>query len=237
MKSTLERRKRKKVVFWWLEEEVRVVVVGMHSSGRPDNTPVEWNQRGRKNYALLFEVMTHRLPSLFLPKRRTPHSLSFLVLTLHLLVVPLCRQSFSGNDRSYRDILAASQHPICVPSPSLKSLPCSFRSACWLSSSKSCYQFTTPVKGRGRPTLTVKYPLFWSTRVTEKGQHWRDSEEKEKGIWILFFHPGVLVPTQSLTPIGLNGRTEKTSRTSLWGNWGSSIVDIATVMPSWARLT
>lgn len=74
---------------------------GASESGGGDAQPRQAGQRtsgvkaeGENFFSLLFEVMTHRLPSLFLPKRRKPRSLSFLKLTLPLLA--LCTQSLSS---------------------------------------------------------------------------------------------------------------------------------------------
>lgn len=83
-----------------------------------------------------------------------------------------------GKAYNCQDFLTASQHLRVLPSPLPKSLPAPL---CLLTQLwQSCYQFTTPVKAR-RPMLTVKDPLFWTTRVTEKGRAGGPRRKRERG--------------------------------------------------------
>lgn len=123
--------------------------------------------------------MTHWFPSLSTP-------CSFLNNANLLTVIPQINTFSAGNatlhgeplsregrDDTFRESLQLPGFPHCFPAPQSsplplpKSLPAPL---CLLTQLwQSCYQFTTPVKVR-RPMLTVKYPLFWTTRVTEKGR-------------------------------------------------------------------
>lgn len=125
--------------------------------------------------------MTHRLPSLFLPKRRTPHSLSFLTLTLHLLVVPLCTRSFSGT-------IAATRISSLLPSTPFKPLPLSEKKSPLLLSLRLLTQLQQVLLSiycpcqRQREAHSYRKipPLLVDTGEWKRGQHCRDSEEKEK---------------------------------------------------------
>lgn len=154
--------------------------------------------------------MTHWFPSLSTP-------CSFLKNAYLLTVIPQINTFSTGNATlhgeplsgegwgdTFRESLRLPGFPRCFPAPQSSPLPPP-RSLpaplCLLTQLRqSCYQFTTPVRAR-RPMLTVKYPLFWTTRVTEKGIARGPRRKRERG-FDPPTHPHFLVSTQnSILPL------------------------------------